>query len=309
MTLYIGGTIASVVLGTLLRFQMGNLKANMQGDPEKQFLDECMRDYENLNTEDTKYRSQYSKCIEDLSNEASLKRLPHIRLTVDYRVCDPADLCSGGDPGQCEDIGIPMAPGYTPGDVMKCYMLIDDAKAEQDAYKKFGLLDRVAAECTNKDKWNDYANSVSLAYCFWKHLQFGVCTNIMRTNCPELGDSSCCPIAQSDPLNAVAYRQDQYVCRKSPVAGLFCQQKDYRVAVNVSIQPRGELCTKVTCPSFAWCRDLADIPGECYGDACKDHRRAVEFLIICIVCASMGLVCDVVVIGHDAESSHAKHRY
>lgn len=292
VTLYVLGTaIASLVVGTFLRLEMGKLQANVAGDPEKKFLDECMRDFESLSPEDSNYRSAYTKCIDELSKDESLKRLPHIRLTVDDRVCDPADLCSGGDPGQCNDIGTPRTQDYKAGDVTECYNLIDNAKAEQDAFKKAGLLDRVAAECTNKDKWTDYANSVKLAYCFWKHLQFGVCTNLMRTNCPA--DSSCCPVAQNDPLgNVLNYRSDQYVCQKSPIHGLYCQHRDYRVPVNISIEPQGALCTQVTCPSFAWCRDLADIPGQCLGDACKDYSRAVDFLILSMVCGGLGLVCD-----------------
>lgn len=292
VTLYVLGTaIASVILGTLLYVQMGELQANVGSDPEKQFLDECMRDFENLNSEDATYTSAYSRCIDKLSKEDSLKRLPHIRLTVDERVCDPADLCSGGDPGQCEDTGAPRTPGYRPGDVTECYQLIENAKAEQDASKKGGLLDRVEAECTSKERWKDHANSVKLAYCFWKHLQVGVCANNMRTNCPV--DSSCCPVAQNDRLSRdEAVRQDQYVCQKSPTVGLFCQHKDYKVPVNISIQPEAALCTQVTCASFAWCRDLADIPGQCLGAACKDYSRAVDFLIICIVFASLGVLCD-----------------
>jgi len=293
VTLYaIGTAIAVVVMGSLLRLQMGELQANVSNDSEKRFLDDCMRDYENLNPSDATYKAEYTKCIEELRNDESLKRLPHIRLTVDDRVCDPVDLCSGGDPGQCGDTGAPRTEGYQPGDVTKCYLLIDNAKAEQDAFKKAELLDRVAAECTSKARWEDHEKKVKLAYCFWKHLQTGVCTNNMRTNCP-IGASSCCPIAQNDPLTvAQTYRPDQYICQKSPIVGLYCQHKDYRVPVNKSIQPEGPLCTQVTCPSFGWCRDLADIPGQCLGEACKDYSRALDFLIVCIVFVGLGLVFD-----------------
>jgi len=288
--------IASFVVGIVLRVDMGGLQTNIVGDPEKKFMDECMRDFENLNSEDTAYRSALTKCIQKLSEDESLKRLPNMRLTVDDRVCDPVDLCSSGDPGQCLDDGKPRTAGYVPGDVMKCYQLIDNAKAEQDAFKKAELLERVAAECTDRARWKHHSNEVKLAYCFWKHLQFGVCTNIMRTNCPD--DSSCCPIAQNDPslpISSPARRPDQYVCRKSPIVGLFCQHIDFRVPVeNISLQKEREFCTLVTCPSFGWCRDFADIPGECLGEACKDYRRATEFLIVCIICAGLGLAFDFV---------------
>jgi len=287
-------TIGSVVLGALLRMQLVKLQGNMENDPEKRFIDECMRDFESLSTDDPTYRSEFSRCIKELTNDESLKRLPHIRLTVDERVCDPVDLCSGGDPGQCEDVGTPREANYKAGDVMQCYQLIIRAKAEQDAYKKAQLLDDIASQCTSSERWKNHANTVSLLYCFWKHLQFGVCSNNMRTNCPS--DSSCCPISQSDPLNALAYRPDQYLCRKSPIVGLYCMQRDYRVPVNISIEPRGELCTTETCPSFAWCRDFADVPGLCLGEACKDYTRAANFLIVCIVCAALGLVFDIAVI-------------
>jgi hypothetical protein len=258
-----------MVLGILLRLQMDNFQDNMENDPEKLFVDNCMRDFEALSPEDATYTSQYSKCIKELSNDQSLKRLPHIRLAVDERVCDPVDLCSGGDPGQCDDKGVPRMPGFSAGEVTKCYSLIDNAKAEQDAFQKAALLDRVATECTSKERWKDHKNEVKLRYCFWKHLQFGVCTNDMRTNCPE--DSSCCPVAQNDPLgNKLEIRPDQYICQKSPIVGLYCQHKDYRVPVaNVTTDPQGGLCTKVTCPNFAWCRELADVPGECLGEACQ----------------------------------------
>merc|ERR1719454_2784452 len=115
VTLYtIGSAVTSVVLGTLLRLKMNNLMANNENDPEKVYIDECMRDFENLNAEDASYRSEYSSCIKKLAKDESLKRLPHVRLAVDQRVCDPADLCSGGDPGQCEDQGAPRSANYKP---------------------------------------------------------------------------------------------------------------------------------------------------------------------------------------------------
>lgn len=283
--------IATLVLGVLLRMQFSDMQANVEGDPEKMFVDDCMRDFEHLPTDDDKYRSQYGKCIKELASDVSLKRLPYIRLAVDERVCDPDDLCEDGDPGNCKDSGTPLTSDYSPGDVTKCYQLINDAKAEQDTYQKAELLDRVAAECTSSDRWKDHENKVVLEYCFWKHLQYGVCTNIMRTNCPT--DSSCCPVSQNDPNgNPLDYRPDLYICQKSPVVGLYCQHRDYRVPVNNSIQQEGALCNKVTCPSFAWCRDLADIPGQCLGEACQDYSRAADFLIVCIVWTSLGMMLD-----------------
>jgi len=184
-------------------------------------------------------RSQYSKCVKQLSEDVSLKRLPNIRATVDERVCDPVDLCEGSDPGQCADKGTPRTGGFSPGDVTKCYSLIDEAKAATAAkgkagpdekaikdarFKEAALLDRVKAECVNQERWKDHVHQVKLVYCMWKHEKNGACTNNLQTNCPT--DGSCCPDAQREASDAdssadaqLKNRPKQYVCQKSPVVG------------------------------------------------------------------------------------------
>merc|ERR1712039_659379 len=59
----------------------------------------------------------------------------------------------------------------------------------------------------------------------------------------------------------------------------------------------GEPCTEVGCSSFAWCRDFADIPGECLGDACQDYNRAKAYAIVIAVVAILGLLFDVADVG------------
>jgi len=249
-----------------------------------------MRDFEGESADSDDYRKKYSECIKEVQDKDSLHELPYFRLTVDERVCDPKDLCDGGDPEECHDVGGPRDSVYIPGTVSKCYHLIDEAKAEQGALRKAELLDQVAAECTNEDHWKDYENAVKIYYCLWKHLQVGVCMNSMRTNCPTV-DSSCCPVPQNDPeADPSDFRKDLYTCEKSPLVGLYCHHVEWRVPTNGSL---GALCTEVNCPSsFAWCRDFADVPGLCYGDACKDYNRALGYLLVCIVCLSAGCFMD-----------------
>jgi len=54
------------------------------------------------------------------------------------------------------------------------------------------------------------------------------------------------------------------------------------------------LCTAVTCPTFAWCRDFADIPGLCLGDACENYTRSLALSVVFIALASCGVICDLI---------------
>lgn len=287
-TLFIVATsITSVVLSSILLIETRELHDNMMGDPEKLFVDECLRDYEHLEKTDSKYQSARTKCIKELREKITFKQLPKIRLTVDELVCDPEDLCKGDD--RCEDKGSPSSASFQPGVITACYRLIDNYKAEQKVGPKAEMLDRIVVECTKPDGWSDYGEAVRIRYCMWKHLEFGACTNKLRSNCPE--DDSCCPVAQNDPLGVASYT-NQYVCRKSPIQGLFCQHIDYLVpGANTSLSSPS-YCTLETCGNFDWCRDFADIPGECLSEACQDYHHAKAFLIVCLVFVSVALVCD-----------------
>lgn len=302
----------SVIWGVVMWVRLGNLQANHFGDPEKEYLDECMRDFEGLSMDDDQYKSEQRRCVDEISAQRQTAWLPHIRLTVDERVCDAADICSGGDPSDCKDKGTPFEVSYEMGTVTRCYDLIREAKAELAPRRQSELFDQVTAECTGDGVWDDYEKHVQLKYCMWKHLQVGVCTNALRTNCPT--DDSCCPTAQNylepDDPEAPPVRPNQFVCMKSPTVGLYCQQADYRVAApavafnasaalpsgsNASAPSpvRGALCTAASCTqNFGWCRDFADIPGDCLGEACQEFTRAMNFAVACVAFAIAGLLCD-----------------
>lgn len=295
--------LLSVIWGIVMWVRLGNLQSNHVGDPEKEHLDECMRDFEGLPVDDERYKSEQRRCVDEITARADMTWLPHIRLTVDDRVCDSVDICGGGEPSDCKDKGQPFETSYEIGTVTRCYQLIDEAKAELAPRRQSELFDEVAARCTGDGVWDAYEKRVQLEYCMWKHLQVGVCTNALRTNCPA--DGSCCPRAQNylepDDPEAPPVRPDQYTCMKSPTVGLYCQQLDYRLSpanastsrTNASTAPRGALCTAASCTqNFGWCRDFADIPGECLGEACQDFRRAMSFAVACIIFAIAGLVCD-----------------
>lgn len=294
----------SVIWGIVMWVRLGNLQRNHVGDPEKEYLDECMRDFEGLPLDSDRYKSEQRRCVDEISARADMTWLPHIRLTVDDHVCDSVDICGGGDPADCKDKGQPFETSYERGTVTSCYQLIDEAKAELAPRRQSELFDEVAARCTGDGVWDAYEKRVQLKYCMWKHLQVGACTNALLTNCPA--DGRCCPRAQNylepDDPEAPPVRPDQYTCMKSPTVGLYCQQVDYRTSPanasasgrNASMPLRGALCTAATCTqNFGWCRDFADIPGECLGEACQDYRRATSFAVACIVFAIAGLVCDV----------------
>eukprot|EP00404_Azadinium_spinosum_P027968 CAMPEP_0180678358 /NCGR_PEP_ID=MMETSP1037_2-20121125/68338_1 /TAXON_ID=632150 /ORGANISM="Azadinium spinosum, Strain 3D9" /LENGTH=371 /DNA_ID=CAMNT_0022707993 /DNA_START=170 /DNA_END=1282 /DNA_ORIENTATION=- len=265
----------------------------MMGDPEREYLDECMRDFKGLPRDYSEYRSEHSKCIDKITSEDRLEWLPRVRLTVDERICGQADLCDENDPGQCADRGEFGSIDYKQGDVTACYTKIDQAKSERLPHLKARYFDEVSRQCTSKDRWKDHKRRVLLEYCMWKHNSVGVCTNTARTNCPK--DSSCCPVAQNKmaSVDRDEYRLYQYVCRKSPLVGLFCQHLDDRMPGNTTGIGLDALCTEPTCDSFAWCRDLADVPGLCLGAACQDHKRSLLYTYTLMAITILGLLLDI----------------
>lgn len=292
-------TASCLATAIMLRTRFVDMRANMVGDPERKIVDECMRDFEGLPLDSEEYMTEHRKCVEELAKDESLTWLPRVRLTVDERVCSPANLCRGA-PDECDDEGEVGDSDYRQGTVSRCYRLISDAKASRDYLKRADMLTVVERDCTGRASWEDYDEKVLLQYCMWKHMGSGLCMNNMRTSCVE--DGSCCPIAENSRGGRVVrnIRRNQYECRASPTVGLFCQHVDDRVAVpansamNATDMP---LCTEETCSSFSWCQDLADVPGLCLGEACQEYQRCIFISVVMIVCCSLALVLDLVYAG------------
>mmetsp|Transcript_108540 Transcript_108540/g.346425 ORF Transcript_108540/g.346425 Transcript_108540/m.346425 type:complete len:496 (-) Transcript_108540:40-1527(-) len=283
--------ITSLVYTTWLNTRLIEMRQNMEGDPEKVVMDECMRDFEGLSPEDALYLDNHKKCIDQLVGMEELERLPRIRLTVDERLCEPSNLCGVLDPGQCAD------SADKPGAVSECYELIDMTKAERENTARAKLLDQVEQRCTGKGVWAHHERKVKLEYCMWKHNTVGVCMNSMRTNCPR--DEICCPSVQNAETIAagtVTPRPNQYVCQKSPVVGLYCQHRSFTLPGGNASAPT-PLCTDVSCPSFGWCRDFTDIPGLCLGEACMNYQRSLELILGSMIALPLAILIDVINVG------------
>jgi hypothetical protein len=282
--------ITALVFSIQLHGAVEDLRSNHEGDPEREYVDDCMRDFKHLPPDDGRKLEQKRKCIEALGAEPRFKWLPKIRLTVDERVCDPETLCAPGDPGPCKDSGDPRGKDYQVGNVTACFNLIDKVRQDggKTATERAELDAEVQRRCTREDRWKDYENAVKLDYCMWKHYSVGVCTNNLRSQC----DDSCCP--HKPLVDETDLRNDEYQCRKSPVVGLFCQhlESTERAWTKNKAAPY-ELCTAVTCPNFSWCRAFTDVPGLCLGQACLDYARLRGICITCIVICSLGLLLDV----------------
>eukprot|EP00811_Abedinium_folium_P000194 NODE_10177_length_1371_cov_5.877814.p1 GENE.NODE_10177_length_1371_cov_5.877814~~NODE_10177_length_1371_cov_5.877814.p1 ORF type:complete len:282 (+),score=45.85 NODE_10177_length_1371_cov_5.877814:256-1101(+) len=149
---------------------------------------------------------------------------------------------------------------------------------------------------TSRSRWNDYDEQVMIAYCMWKHQDTRVCTNALRTNCPE--DDSCCPVSQQrlSENSDGSVRASPYVCQKSPILGLYCQHDSYRTPWEADVYGNftlgNELCTAVSCPTFEWCRDLVDFPNTCVGETCKEYGHLLNFVIACIFFSSLAFTLD-----------------
>ena len=79
----------------------------------------------------------------------------------------------------------------------------------------------------------------------------------------------CCPVG--------------YLCAVSPVVGLFCQHGDSNC----------EICSGSGCSDdFAWCRDLADISGQCLTEACKQHHTVLGMTLAAFVLAGVAVFLD-----------------
>jgi hypothetical protein len=74
-----------------------------------------------------------------------------------------------------------------------------------------------------------------------------------------------------------------YLCSISPVVGLFCQHGDDNC----------ELCSGSGCSSdFDWCRDLADISGQCLTEACKHHKLVLGMTLAAFVLVGVSVFLD-----------------
>jgi len=284
-------SVSTFATGIMLRIRLDDMQANMMGDPEKKYVDECMRDFEGLSTEDKSYQDEYKLCMEKLVGTEPFRWLPLIRLTVDERVCEPASLCDGA-PGECFDTSDRLSADFRPGTVSSCYDLIGRSKAERDHKLRAEQQAEVETRCTGSSAWADYSKKAFIKYCMWKHVNVGLCMNSMRTNCPE--DDSCCPVAENARGGGAdrVVRPSQYSCQKSPTDGLYCQQVDYRVPGPGNASDRA-LCTDVTCDAFAWCRDVSDIPGICAGEACQAYQRSLDLSIVIILLMAFASLLDI----------------
>lgn len=290
--LTLGASAADMAIAIMLRVRLQDMQGNMVGDPERRLVDECMRDFEGLPLESEIYQTNKRSCIEKLNEDDSLRRLPVIRLTVDERVCSPQYLCAGA-PSECRDTGEPLDADYKPGAVSQCYELIRESKAARNLSRRTWVLAEVETRCMGSGSWLDYDNHVLLRYCMWKHQFTGLCMNSQRTNCPQ--DSSCCPVAENYRGGGTGQRlvrPNQYECKKSPLVGLFCQHIDYRVEGSGNLSDR-PFCTEDTCDSFAWCRDMADIPDLCIGESCRLYERSLDLAVVIVVWVSSAMTLDI----------------
>lgn len=280
----IASSIASLVFAVTLRQRFQDMQLNAVGDSEKVFFDRCLRDFMGLPSSDPTYQSTRRGCAKDFLNEAKYHWLPLVRLAVDQRVCDQDDLCSTGDPQQCAD------------EVTACYSLMNQARhVSKTTEEQSALESQYAESCTRAGRWDNYEHKVQLTYCMWKHASSaGVCTNNVRTTCPE--DESCCPVAQNYTNEAgadVATGPYRYACRQSATLGIFCQHVDYTASASTD-STDAIPCTEISCPdNFEWCHDLVDVSGLCVGQPCQDYHHSLGYTALFITCAALGLFLDI----------------
>jgi len=278
----------AVVWSVVLWIHLDDLKSNQVGDPEKEFLDTCMRDFEHLAQDSEIYLRERQNCMEELEGNDDLKWLPVIRLTVDERICDISALCGDGDPESCKDDGTPFDENFRPGTVRQCYDRITSAKSERNETRRAELLQEASDACISDSRWRDYEHKTEIVYCMWKEREQGVCTNSLRSslNCPD--DTSCCPTAQNR-LTTPGARENKYQCAKSPLIGLYCQHVNYTTQDSQMVE---QPCTSVSCSTFDWCRDFVDVSDLCLTEPCEEYRRAKNYAIACIVFACIAVLFD-----------------
>ncbi|CAK0839292.1 unnamed protein product [Prorocentrum cordatum] len=263
----------------MIQMHLQDMRLNMVGDAEKVFLDTCLRDFEGVSTLDPRYRSKRRKCVQEFHDSPRHHWLPMVRQLVDQGVCDPGDLCDSGDPGQCAD------------EVAACYALVDSSRHPSKTVAEAASLESQFVEtCRRAGRWDGYEHEVQLEYCMWKHMSAaGICTNTVRTTCPE--DDSCCPLPQSyvdEAGESVPSGPRVFHCQRSPVLGIFCQHSDYAAP-----PPGSGPCTQMSCPgSFQWCTDLADLSGQCLGTPCQEYHRSLAYAALLVASAALGLLLD-----------------
>lgn len=282
-------SIASLAGAVILQIRFANLRENVVLDPEKVYMDECLQDFQHMAPNASSVQKQREKCLGDLEKDDRFRRLPLVRLAVDELFCGPVDLCSqslfSGDPGSCLDRSVYGEANYKAGDITRCYNLIGEAKsAATPAARRAVLVTQVERDCLGAAAWDNYEHARRIEYCMWKHNTAGICMNTMRTGCPQ--DTSCCPVAAN--VAGSGRRPNQYECRKSPTLGLYCLHTSFRPEGNAT----RELCTRETCPNFAWCMDFVDVPGLCLGDACELYSRALPCAAALVAFAALALAAD-----------------
>lgn len=87
------------------------------------------------------------------------------------------------------------------------------------------------------------------------------CSNLEQDTC-WVAKPWCCPT--------------NYQCERSPVVGLYCQHG------------------AVECGSFEWCRDFADISGQCKTDVCQQDLLVEKMTRYAFICSALGVLIDII---------------
>jgi len=87
------------------------------------------------------------------------------------------------------------------------------------------------------------------------------CLNLEQDTC-WVAKPWCCP--------------NSYYCQRSPVVGLYCQH------------------SAVQCGQFEWCRDFADISGQCKTKVCQADLLVEKMTQYAFICSALGVLIDVI---------------
>merc|ERR1719316_439548 len=87
------------------------------------------------------------------------------------------------------------------------------------------------------------------------------CSNLEKDTC-YVAKPWCCP--------------NKYYCQRSPVVGLYCQH------------------SAVQCGNFEWCRDFADISGQCKTKVCQEDMLVERMTQYAFICSALGVLIDII---------------
>lgn len=96
------------------------------------------------------------------------------------------------------------------------------------------------------------------------------CSNEVADQCSP----GCCPpnVTQGE----LAGGKLTYMCTREPLVGLYCQD------------------ASVSCGRFEWCRDFADIPGDCRTEVCQADNMVSKLTVWCYFMSAIGVLIDIV---------------